>query len=171
MNNLTKTLLGGVAIAALATPAMAAGHKHFAMHVQALHAGNVVNKSKLHNNGAQHLTYTFGVYSSQPASAPKKTHLIFTYYKWNSNFTLCSTPKMKMVVPKRSTYAKIGWATEAYSEGCPSGPTVFYGDTWTNKTGVAGDIDGFLSTLIGRFYNGSTKYKGELDIDVFVGIE
>jgi hypothetical protein len=170
MNKLTTTLLGGVAISALAiAPAMAA--KHHAMHVTALHAGNAVNKSKMHAPGATHIVYTFGVYSYQPASAPPKTHLIFTYYKWNNSGTICSAPKMKIKAPKKSVYAKIGTASETYSFGCPSGQTVFLGDTWTNKTGVSGNVDTFVSTLLGKFHNGSLKYKGTLNLDVDVFIE
>lgn len=172
MNNLTKTLLGGVAIAALASvPATAAGHRHPAFHVQALHAGHAVNKTKIMNNGATHITYTFGVYSYQSASAPKNTHLVNTYYKWNSNGTTCSAPKMKIKAPKKSVYAKIGTASETYSLGCPSGPTVYLGDTWSNKSGVAGNTDTFRSVLTGKFKNGSTKYKGTLNLDVSVFIE
>jgi hypothetical protein len=170
MNNLTKTLLGGVALTALAAvPANAA--KHPAMHVTALHAGKAVNKTKMHVPGRQHLTYTFGVYSYQPASAPPAQHIFGTYYKWNSSGNLCTAPKEKNKVPKKSIYGKLGTATETYSEGCSNGPTVFYGDTWTNKTGVAGNIDQWRGVLTGKFQNGSTKYKGTLNLDVRLTIE
>jgi len=172
MNNLTKTLLGGVALAALTTaPAMAGHHRHPAFHVTALHAGKAVNKTKIHNQGATHITYTFGVYTYQPANAAKNTHLAGTYYKWNSNSSTCTYPKMKINAPKKSVYAKIGTATETYSIGCSGGPVSYLGDTWTNKTGVAGNTDTFVSTLTGKFMNGSTKYKGTLNLDVSVGIE
>ena len=173
MNNLTKTLLGGVALAALATaPAMAKDAHHYALHnVTAIHAGHAKNKTKIHNQGATHRTYTYAVYSSQPASAAKKTHLIFTYYKWNNSGTLCSSPKMKIkLASKKTIYGKAGTASETYSEGCPSGPTVFLGDTWTNKTGSSGDVDQLTSSLIGKFHNGSVKYKGTLNLDVSVFI-
>jgi hypothetical protein len=170
MNNLTTTLLGGVALAALAIAPATAGSHHALLHVSAMHAGHAVNKSKIHNQGATHVVYTFSVYSTQAASAPPKTHLIFTYYKWNSNGTTCSAPKMKIKAPKKSVYAKIGTASETYSLGCSSGPTVYLGDTWTNKTGVAGNTDSFVSTLDGKFSNGSTKYKGTLNLDVSVAI-
>ncbi len=173
MNNLSKTLLGGVAVAALAAaPAMAHKSLHVP-HVQALHTGlgHVTNKTKMGNQKAVNLTYTFGVYSAQPASAGKNTHLIYTYYKWNSSFNLCTTPKEKNKAPKKSVYAKIGTATETYSEGCSSGPTVFYGDTWSNKSGTSGETDTFVSTLTGKFKNSGTKYKGTLNLDVSVFIE
>ena len=172
MNNLTKTLLGGVALSVLAAVPAVAQVQIPAMRVTALHAGHVVKKTNLHNPcSAPHCDYTFSVYSYQPASAPKKTHLIYTYYKWNSNSTLCSDPKEKIKAPKKSIYAKIGTATETYSLGCPSGPTVFYGDTWSNKTGVAGETDYFVSTLTGKFQNNGIKYKGVLPINVYVVIE
>jgi len=144
MNKLTQTLLGSAAAGAL----MADGTCH-----------------------RDCSTYSVGVYSYQPASAPPKTHLIYTYYKWNSSFTLCSSPKQKVRAPKKSIYARIGTATETYSLGCPSGPTTFYGDTWSNKTGVAGETDTFQSKLIGHFKNSSNKYKGELVLDVSVIIQ
>lgn len=170
MNKLTTTLLGGVAMCALAAaPAMAA--KHYAMHVTALHAGHQVNKSKMHAPGATHVTYTFGAYSYLSASSAPKTHILSTYYKWNNSGTLCSAPKMKIKAPKKSVYAKIGTASETYSFGCPSGQTVFLGDTWTNKTGVSGNVDTFVSTLYGKFHNGSLKYKGTLNLDVTVFIQ
>lgn len=169
MNNLTKTLLGGVAIAALA--AAPASAKLHGMHVTAMHAGHAVNKSKMHNQGATKLTYTFFVYSYQPANAAAKTHLGGTFYKWNSSGDICSSPKMSIKAPKKSVYAKIGTAAQTYSIGCTNGPTTFIGDLWTNKTGVAGNVDTFVSTLKGKFKNGSTKYKGTLNLDVSVTIE
>jgi hypothetical protein len=45
------------------------------------------------------------------------------------------------------------------------------GDLWTNTTGVAGNIDTFVSVLKGKRYNGSTTYKGELGLVVVVVIE
>ncbi len=174
MNKLTRTLLSGAALSALTAAPGNAQPGHPAFRVTALHAGHMVNKTKKQSDGTCHRhcsSYTLGIYSQQPANAPKKTHLIYTYYKWNSSFNLCTDPKEKIRAPKKSIYAKIGTATETYSEGCSSGPTVFYGDTWTNKTGVAGETDQFLSKLIGIFKNSGNKYRGVLDLDVFVFIE
>jgi len=166
MNNLSKTLLGGVALVAL-TAAPAFAHKFHGGHVTSmLGHNNVVNKSKMHNQKATHVTYTYGVYTYQSASAPKKTHLGATFYKWNDSGSLCSAPPMSIKAPKKSVYAKIGTASQTYSIGCTNGPTTFIGDTWTNKTGVAGNTDTFTSTLIGKFHNGSSKYKGTLNLDV-----
>ncbi len=174
MNELDRTLLSSAAAGALmAAPAMAQS-AHPAFRITALHEGHMVNKTKKQTNGTCHRdcsTTTFGVYSYQPANAPKKTHLIYTYYRWNSSFTLCSKPKQHVIAPKKSIYAKIGTATETYSEGCPSGPTVFYGDTWTNKTGVAGETDTFLSKLVGHYKVNGNKYKGTLPLAVSVFIE
>jgi hypothetical protein len=117
-----------------------------------------------------HITYTFGVYTYASASS-SGVKLGATYYKWNSYSSLCTTPKMKIKAPKKSVYAKIGTSTETYSFGCPSGPTVFYGDTWTNKTGQSGNTDTFVSTLTGKFTNSRGKYKGTLNLDVSVSIQ
>ncbi len=49
MNNLTKTLLGSVALTALAASPAFAAKLHPAMHVSAAHAGGkVVNKTNMH---------------------------------------------------------------------------------------------------------------------------
>ncbi len=172
MKKLAKTLLSGAAFSALSVVAAMAQQKHPAFRVTALHAGHAVSKTKQPCN--PHLptcTYTFLVYSYQPASAPPKTHLIYTFYKWNSSSNLCTIPKEKIKARRRSIYAKIGTTTETYSYGCSSGPTVFYGDTWTNKTGVAGETDQFESKLIGHFKHSGNKYKGVLDMTVEVFIE
>lgn len=164
MNNLTKTLLGSVALAALgAAPAMAE-QKHPAFSFTAVHAGRVVNKTKLHNRGAVHLTYTFSVYGTADVELDKKV-LVGSFYKWNSNSTVCSTPKMKLKLdPKKTVYGKISVATQTYSLGCPSGPTVYYGVAYklTNPDGI-GETDHFKSSLIGKFKNAHGKYKGTLN--------
>jgi hypothetical protein len=170
MNYITKTLLGSAALCALATaPSMAAVP---AFHVTALHAGHAVNKTLVVEKGRSHLTYTFGVSSYVPASDLNNTvHLIYTYYKWNSNDSLCTDPKEKIKVPKQSEYATLGTATETYDEGCSNGSTKFYGDTYdlTNSAGD-GQTDSFTSKLIGKFENEGTKYKGTLNLDVDVHI-
>jgi hypothetical protein len=173
MNDLTKTLLGGVALCALAAvPAVAENHPAF--NFTALHAGNVVNKTTIRNHGATHLTYTFSASTSIPASDLHKTVILTTtFYKFNSYSTICSSPKQKIRVdPKRTQYAKIGTVAVTYSEGCASGPTTFYGDTYklTNPDGE-GQIDHFVSSLIGRFKNSRGKYKGTLNLDfsVYIG--
>ncbi|HEX4157300.1 MAG TPA: hypothetical protein VHY79_02400 [Rhizomicrobium sp.] len=171
MNNLTKRLLAGSAICALATAAAIAGNvPHFS--ITALHAGHVVNKTRAHTPGRQNLTYTFSVSTYIPASDLHKTVKLPDVYKFNSYSTICSSPKQKIkVVPKKTQYAKIGTYTETYSEGCSSGPTLFYGDTYklTNPAGE-GHNDYFVSSLIGRFKNSHGKYKGTLNLDFTVSI-
>lgn len=168
---MTKTILLASVAALALNVGSASAAKHPGMHVTAMHAGKQVNKSKLHNQGASHITYTFGVYTYQPANAAAKTHLGGTFYKWNNSGSICSTPKMSIKAPKKSVYAKIGTLGQTYSIGCSSGPTTFYGDLWTNKTGVAGNTDTFRSVLKGKFHNGSAKYKGTLNLDVQVFIQ
>jgi hypothetical protein len=171
MNLLTKSLLGGAALCALATAPAIAANLHPAMHVTALHAGKAVNKTVIHNQSRTHLTYTFGVYTYVSASnAGTAVKLAATYYKWNSNGTLCSSPKEKIKVPKKTKLAKLGHSTETYSEGCASGPTVFTGDTYNLNAPNTG-TDHFTSTLIGKFNNGSAQYKGTLHLDVTVTIQ
>jgi hypothetical protein len=174
MNKLTQTLLTGAALCALGAAPAIARPTHPAMHVTALHAGHVVNKTKLHVPGAQHVTYTYGVYSSASASSVDQD-LWGTYYKWiitvSGYMTLCSNPKQKVKTPKKTVYGSTKADTETYSFGCPSGPTVLYGDSWTNKTGVHGNVDKFRSSLIGHWKGADgAKYKGTLNLDVQVSI-
>ena len=176
MNAIIQALLGGAALGALATaPALAGDAPHFG--ITALHAAKVVNKTKVRDPSHQHVTYTFGVSTDVPASDFRQTvHLYGTYYKWSSTFSgssTCSNPKQKLKTPKKSIYAKLGKATETYSLGCPSGPTVFYGDTYKLTDAVGeGQTDHFVSTLIGWFQNlgNGQKYKGTLYLDVSVTI-
>jgi hypothetical protein len=147
---------------------------HPAMHVTALYAGHAVNKTKFHKPCSVHCDYTYRIYSSKPADA-HKSDLYGTYYKWNSApdgyYTICSNPKQKVKTPKKTVYGSTKADTESYSFGCPSGLTVFHGDAWTNKTGVAGDVDKFQSSLTGHFKGPSGKYKGTMGFDVSVTIE
>ena len=170
MDKLTEALLGGVAISALAVAPAVVQQKHPGFHFTALHGGRVVNKTKMPNHGATHITYTFGIYSYQPANAPPKTHLIGTFYRFES-YNFCALVKEKIKAPKKSIYARLGTATETYSFGCSNGPTTFLGDTWTNKTGKSGDTDFFVSKLISTFKNNGTKYKATMNLDVGVIIE
>lgn len=171
MNNFIKTLLAGAALGALAT-AQAAANNAPNLHVTALYAGHVVNKTRIHEPGRQHITYTYSISTYVPASDLGQTVPLGTFYKWNSNDTVCSNPKQKIkVVPKKTKYAKIGTATQTYSLGCSSGPTVFYGDTYHlfNKAGE-GQTDHFESILKGKFEQQGLKYEGRLILDVSVAI-
>lgn len=175
MNNLIKALLGSAAFSALTSGAAGAADAPI-FHIASLHAGGkVVNKTKAHNHGATHVTYTFGVYTSVSASDFRKTVLLAsTFYRWSS-YDSCyaggTEPKMSIKAQKRSTYAKIGTATETYSFRCPYGPSHFYGDTYKLKDASGfGQTDTFVSVLYGKFHNGSSKYKGTLNLDVNVAI-
>ena len=71
MKNLNKTLLGGAALAAIAVaPAVAGNHPAFSF--TALHGGRVVNKTKIHIQGSQHLAYTFSAYATVQAVLIKR---------------------------------------------------------------------------------------------------
>jgi hypothetical protein len=175
MNSISKTLLAGAAFGALATaPAVADNVPN--LNFTALHRSNVVHKTRMtkagHGEDCSRICTGSTVSTYIPASdLDKKVNLIYTFYKWNSNNTICSQPKEKIhVVPKKSQYAQIGTATETYSIGC-SGPTVFYGDTYKLKNPAGeGKTDSFVSTLIGKFWNNGVKYKGALILDVNVNI-
>jgi hypothetical protein len=174
MNNLTKTLLGSAALCALASaPALAQRAPN--LNLTALCRGDVVNKTwtpARHREDCSRVCTGSTVSTYIPASdLGIQTNLFRTYYKWNSNQTICSNPKEKMKGQKRSLYGKVTHNTETYSLGCASGPTVFYGDayTLTNPAGE-GRTDKFVSKLIGTFHNGGTEYKGKLILDVQVSI-
>lgn len=171
MNNLTKTLLGGAALSALAAaPALA--HHAPQFHIQALHAGKRVNKTKIHNQRALHITYTLGIYTAIPAAVHKAVPLVLTFYKWNtySDAALCTEPKQKIKAQRKSLYGKVRTATETYSFGNDCS-YVFYGDTYTliDPSG-AGQTDSFVSTLYGRFKTWNGAYRGKLILDVSVAI-
>ena len=175
MNNLTKTLLGSAALAALsAVPSVAGNAPRF--HVTALYAGGiVVNKTVIHDPSRTHMTFTLSVSTQVPASHLKtKTRLSDTFYKWSSqtaSSSKCGNPETYIIVPKKSAYGKIDTATKTINWHCTSGPSVYYGDTYklTDPAGE-GKTDFFVSSLIGKWKNGSVKYKGTLNLDVSVAI-
>jgi hypothetical protein len=165
MNNLTRTLLGSAALCALATaPAMAGDVPAF--HITALHAGNVVDKTTIHNQSRTHLTYTFGVYTYISAELDKKVKLAGTAYSFG-----CSALE-KARITKQATYGKAGIDYETYSTGCGGAGEVGVVDTYklTNPAGE-GNTDHFTSSLIGKYENSGVKYKATLNLDVSVGIE
>jgi len=164
MNQLTKTLLAGAALCALATvPAIAQNALPF--HITALHGGRVVNKTKMPNHGATHVTYTFGVY----------TYVSFSdYYGKKVRFAPyggCGWSKVK-VSPKKTEYAKLGTYSETYSTGCAYGPTIYSGVTYklTNPNSE-GHTDHYVATWTFKSNNGGTKYKGKMNVDVSLFIE
>jgi hypothetical protein len=171
MNTLTRTLLGGGALAALATAPAHAGNAPV-FHIQALHGGKAVNKTKMNNQKAGHVTYTLSVYTSVAASDFRKTvPLTGTFYRWIS-YSSCGgfgKAKSRIKVPKKTSYAKLGSATQTYSI-CDY-ENIFYGDTY-KLTDAAGEgkTDNFVSTLLGSFRNQNGKYKGTLNLDVSVAI-
>lgn len=178
MDRLTKTLLGGAALSALiAAPAVAGHAPNF--HVQALHAGKRVNKTKMHSQTTGHVTYTISAYTSVPASDLRQSvPLTVTFYKWNaySGYSCSNSDlqpaKDKLKVQKKSMYGKVRAATETYSFHCVYGPTAFYGDAYELKdTSGFGQTDHFRSTLYGKFRTSDRrKYKGTLNLNVSVTI-
>jgi hypothetical protein len=169
VNKITITLLGGTAVCALATAPAIAAPKHPAMHVTALHAGHAVNKTQIHNDKATKVTYTFGVYTYDTSGIGVSQHLYATFYKWNSSFSLCTAPKMKIKIKKSPTHGTAGTATETYSYGCSDGPTKFYGDTYDQSQSASSDS--LVSLLKGKFKESGAKYKGKLYLDVSITIE
>ena len=177
MNAITQSLLASAALVALATaPTLAGSPPPF--RITALHAGHVVNKTRIRPHQGHQTSYTFGAYTYVPASdLGIRVKLPATYYKWNSApngyFTLCSKPKQWIrLTTKKTIYARIGKSTETYSYGCPSGSTVFYGDTYRLQK-ASGEVqyDSFISELLGKFRGpGGEMYKGDLVLHVYVTI-
>lgn len=175
MNNLTKALLGSAALSALIAAPAAAQQKHPAFHVVALYAGGkAVNKTAIHHPSRSYMTWTYSVSTHIPAHLKTKTKLSDTFFKWSSqtaSSSKCGNPETKNRVPNRSTYGRLGTATETRDWGCTEGPSLYYGDTYklTNPAGE-GKTDFFVSSLIGKWQWGSVKYKGTLNLHVNVAI-
>lgn len=108
MKKLTKILLGGAALCALsAVPVVAGNAPKF--HFIALHAGRVVNKTKMHNRGVTHVTYTYGVSTYVPASdLHKRVTLVDTFYRWSTS--PCTIMATNVRAPTKSQYGRIGMA-------------------------------------------------------------
>jgi hypothetical protein len=173
MNNLTKALLGGVSLSALAVVSAAAQQKHpFA--ITALHAGRVVNKTRPAFHCLGTLTYcSFYIFTYvSTANLNKTVNLMNTFYKFNSNNSFCSNPhKPHIKVQKNKTvYGKVGTATITYYEGCKGAQPKFYGDTY-ELTDASGKSDYFESMLTGKFHLGGSEYRGRLILDVRVEIK
>lgn len=75
-----------------------------------MHGGRIVNKTKMPNRGATHVTYTFDVYSYVPGSSADKQRL--------PGYRSCETSIKAKVAPKKTAYAKIGVYVETYTDGC-----------------------------------------------------
>jgi hypothetical protein len=170
MNSITKALLGGAALSALATvPAMAQAAPHFS--VTALHAGNVVNKTNTHNpphHCRSSCTLTISTYV--PASDLNvNVQLLSTYYKFNSSGNICSNPKTKIKVTKSATYGNV--TTGTFTETSGTCVIVFYGDNYelTNPAGE-GNQDSFSSRMRSKFKLSGEKYKGILIMNATVSI-
>jgi hypothetical protein len=173
MNNITQTLLGGAALAALASAsAMAAD----APVVAALHPGHAtVLKTSMHNAKGNNLTTTIAISSTDTAGLKKVQKLIYTYYTYYDSGSFCnSSEKQKQTLQSKKTkYAKLGTSTETYSGYCSTAPTVFYGDTYElSKKKGEGKADSFVSALVGKkiHYNGEV-YNITQNEDVSVNIE
>jgi hypothetical protein len=159
MNNLTRTLLAGVALCALtAVPAIAESAGPF--HITALHGGRVVNKTKIHNHGVTHITYTFGVYATLSASTKVGTKFDL------GSMQLCPAPK-KIKALKKSQYGKIHLQVETYSNGCAKIDTIYKVTT----PPVSGEVDTFEIILSNNFEQNGTKYKGTYNLDYTIDFE
>jgi hypothetical protein len=172
MNNLTKALLGSAAITVLAAAPAVAAHPAFS--VTAMHDGKMVNKTKMHNQKAGHITYTFGVSTAIPFSQYyQNKQPLGSFYKWNSYSTVCSNPKSRLKVdPKKTDYGKASVGFETYSLGCPSGPTKLYGVFYKiTDPDAAGHTDHVHGSLSGKFKNSRGRYRGTLNIDYTLSID
>jgi hypothetical protein len=152
MNNLTKTLFAGAALCALtAVPAAAEGAGPF--HFTAHYGGRVVNKTKMPNHGATHVTSTFSVFTYEPASLPLGTKLSY-------QLNICPDPKKIKLTPKKTKFGKTSVEVQTYS-GCAS----IMANYTLVKQPSSGDTDSFRLSMSSKFKQNGTKYKGTLNID------
>jgi hypothetical protein len=148
MNNLTKTLLCGVALCAFtAVPAVAesAGPSN----VTVLHDGRVVTKTKMHR-GATHMVSTFTAFAYESAS----TATVGTKYPVFELIVCNTTKPMKVKAPKKTVYGKISANTQTYS-GCGH---VNVGYTVIKQPGPNTN-DTFSMVVKSEFVKDGTKYK------------
>ena len=164
MTNLTQTLLGGAALCALATaPAMAGDVAD--LHITALHAGNVVNKTVFHDPSRTHLTYTYADYTYIPAS---DLGVKIKGTAWSFN---CSAASTKARITKKAKFGRASIYTETVSTACDGAGEVYTGTEYEfTKPAGNGKPDSFSSRLIGKFETSGVKYKATLNVDSNVTI-
>lgn len=171
MNNLTKALLGGVALCALVTvPAVSENADSF--HMTALHGGRVINKTRMANPGGTHVTSSVTVFTYVPFSGQHKQTLFASYYRWNSNSDPCTPPKIK-IGQNKTQYGKLSVSTETYTiTGCQNGPAkrdlINYKITDPN---AQGKTDFGQARFVGRYESGGKKYKGTLNMNLNIIIQ
>lgn len=173
MNSLTQTLLAGAALCALGAAPAIAQQNHPRFHFTALHGGRVVNKTKMYNQDATYVTYTFGVYTSVSFSRGygHRVHLAGTFYVWSSS-SICHLNRTKFRVDhKKTEYGKASVGTETYSFGCPSGPTSLNGMNYKiTDPNAEGHTDHAAITYKTTFVDNGTKYKAKINLDVSIDI-
>lgn len=153
-------------------PAIAQNEAPHFFHFTTLHGGRIVNKTKLHNHGATHITYTVGVYTYVSASNYRKTQILPGTFAMEE-YEPCNVSYLKMTAPKKAEYGKVGIVTETYTGICGEGvKTVLYGNSYKlTDPNAQGKTDHFVSSIFGKFENNGTKYKGRLNLDVQVSID
>jgi hypothetical protein len=169
MNKITTILLGGAATAALASGSAMATGTHFSHPaVTALHEGNSVLKSRIHDPKATKLTYTYADYTYVPASdVGVNLQLLSTYWKFNSSGNICSNPKTKIKVTKKSKHGKT--TTGTFTETSGTCVIVFHGDNY-KLTNTSSNSDSFSSSMKSKFVFSGSKYKGTININDAVTI-
>ena len=117
----------------------------------------MVNKTKLHNRGATHITYTFSFYDYMSATYPlhKKVTIGAT--------SVCGLQKAK-VSPKKTEFGKAGVTVDTYSNGCALVEPTYMLTTHPNP----GDTDSFVTSIISKSEQNGTKYKNTLNLDVTI---
>jgi hypothetical protein len=167
-------LLAGASVCALGmSSAFAASAPN--VHVTALRPGHAMVKTAMHRSPGATQTATYAVYTSVSVSSDymKKTNLLGTFYTLNDSSSVC-TPAAKQKVKlstKKTVYAKLSTGSVTYSEGCPSGPTVFRGTVYDLQSKKAkGKTDTFTDTLSAKVKSQGEKYKFNLVLDVSVAI-
>ncbi|HEX3945619.1 MAG TPA: hypothetical protein VHW69_16190 [Rhizomicrobium sp.] len=172
MNKLTQALLTGSALCALGAAPVSAGNTS-AIHLSMLHGGKVINKTKSYSPDRQHITYTYGVYTSIGlGQLNQKIKLNGEHPIVGTDVFGCDNPTTKIKFHlKKTVYGKAGKFAETYSLGPCGHPIVHYGLTYklTDPNGE-GHSDKLGISASGKFEQNGTKYKGAINYDFTVDI-
>jgi hypothetical protein len=112
------------------------------------------------NHGATHVTYTFGIYTYVSASTPLRTKIMGLSEK------MCPAPQKVTLSPKKTVYGKVKLDL-TYTNGCETIAPIYT----LVKQPNPGDTDEYEVTIISKFEQDGTKYKGKFNLDYNVDFE